>query len=97
VSHERRTPVAAIRSFAEVLLHYSSEDAKTDREHLSMIRKEIVSAHHGSIWVESVPGKESAFHVSLPVESSARNSCKDSCPDKTYSRARQAGTLFPAT
>jgi len=33
------------------------------------IVKRIIDAHHGRIWVESEPGKGSAFHIVLPRES----------------------------
>ena len=31
------------------------------------ICKELVSIHHGKIWAESVPGKGSVFHFSIPA------------------------------
>ncbi len=40
VSHEFRTPLAAIRSFAEILLNYDQEDPDTDREFLGIIHAE---------------------------------------------------------
>jgi len=40
VSHELRTPLTSIRSSAEILLEYSDEDVETQREFLSVIRRE---------------------------------------------------------
>ena len=39
------------------------------------ICKEIVQAHHGDIWAESVPEQGSTFHVILPIESTMLYSC----------------------
>jgi signal transduction histidine kinase len=57
--------------------------------------KEIVNAHHGNIWVESVHGAGSTFHVTLPVEASQGSSYEDSYSDRKYTRAEQADTLSP--
>ncbi|MEW6444408.1 MAG: ATP-binding protein [bacterium] len=40
VSHEFRTPLTSIRSFAEILLSYPGEDPQTQKEFLSIIQSE---------------------------------------------------------
>lgn len=34
---------------------------------------QIIVAHHGKIWVESVPGRGTTFHIQLPLNSSAHS------------------------
>jgi signal transduction histidine kinase len=60
------------------------------------ICKEIVSAHHGNIWAESVHGAGSTFHLTLPAKASDIGSDQASRPDSTTPLAEQADTLFPA-
>ena len=52
-----------------------------DKEGLSLaIVKEIIEAHDGNIWVESVEGKGSIFHFTLPKdEIGERNEKSISC------------------
>jgi len=40
VSHELRTPLTSIRSFSEILLTYTGEDPKTQREFLTIVNSE---------------------------------------------------------
>lgn len=38
------------------------------------ICKQIIAAHHGKIWVESLPGQGATFHIELPIVASAQAS-----------------------
>ena len=50
------------------------------------ICKEIISRHHGNIWAESVFGKGSTFHITLPAELSGPD-----CTDQEVCRMSTTG------